>query len=71
MLNDHLLGKAPLRVRHRSPLPAGTTSLDYKAANVELGNPVAMGILNPAKVIRLALKNAASIAGLVIATEQW
>ena len=65
------LCKALLSVRRRCPLPAGTTSLDYKAANVELGNPVAMGILNPAKVIRLALKNAASIAGLVIATEQW
>ena len=30
---------------------------------------IAMGILDPAKVVRIALQNAASVAGLMITTE--
>ncbi|MDD3651733.1 chaperonin GroEL [Immundisolibacter sp.] len=41
----------------------------YNAGAGEFGDMVAMGILDPAKVTRVALQNAASIAGLLITTE--
>ena len=41
----------------------------YNAATGEYGDMVAMGILDPTKVTRSALQNAASIAGLIITTE--
>jgi len=41
----------------------------YNAANDEFGDMVAMGILDPTKVTRSALQNAASIAALMITTE--
>jgi chaperonin GroEL len=47
----------------------GTGNFGYNAANGEYGDMVAMGILDPTKVTRYALQNAASIAGLMITTE--
>jgi chaperonin GroEL len=47
----------------------GKGSFGYNAANGEFGDMVAMGILDPTKVTRTALQNAASIAGLMITTE--
>ena len=41
----------------------------YNAATDEYGDMVAMGILDPTKVVRSALQNAASVAGLMITTE--
>jgi len=41
----------------------------YNAANGEYGDMVDMGILDPTKVTRSALQNAASVAGLMITTE--
>ena len=41
----------------------------YNAATGEYGDMVAMGILDPTKVTRTALQNAASVAGLLITTE--
>ncbi|MEZ5551502.1 MAG: chaperonin GroEL [Pseudomonadales bacterium] len=41
----------------------------YNAATDEYGDLVAMGIIDPAKVVRTALQSAASIAGLMITTE--
>jgi len=41
----------------------------YNAATGEYGDMVAMGILDPTKVTRSALQNAASVAGLMITTE--
>ncbi len=41
----------------------------YNAASEEYGDMVAMGILDPTKVTRSALQNAASVAGLMITTE--
>ncbi|MCZ6487437.1 MAG: chaperonin GroEL, partial [Gammaproteobacteria bacterium] len=41
----------------------------YNAATGEYGDMIAMGILDPTKVARSALQNAASIAGLLITTE--
>ncbi len=41
----------------------------YNAATDEYGDMIDMGILDPTKVARAALQNAASIAGLMITTE--
>ena len=41
----------------------------YNAATEEYGDMIAMGILDPTKVTRAALQNAASISGLIITTE--
>ena len=41
----------------------------YNAATGEYGDMMAMGILDPTKVARVALQNAGSIAGLMITTE--
>ncbi|AOX26633.1 chaperonin GroEL [Pseudomonas aeruginosa] len=48
---------------------AGKGNYGYNAANGEYGDMVAFGILDPTKVTRTALQNAASIAGLMITTE--
>ena len=48
---------------------AGKGNYGYNAANGEYGDMVEFGILDPTKVTRTALQNAASIAGLVITTE--
>ena len=47
----------------------GTGNFGYNVATGEYGDMVAMGILDPAKVTRSALQNAASVAGLMITTE--
>ncbi|OGT30638.1 MAG: chaperonin GroL [Gammaproteobacteria bacterium RIFCSPHIGHO2_12_FULL_35_23] len=41
----------------------------YNAATGEYGDMIAMGILDPTKVTRTALQNAASIAGLMLTTQ--
>ena len=41
----------------------------YNAATGEYGDMIEMGILDPTKVTRTALQNAASVAGLIITTE--
>ena len=41
----------------------------YNAANDTYGDMVAMGVLDPTKVTRSALQNAASIAGLMLTTD--
>ena len=41
----------------------------FNAQTAEYGDMIAMGILDPTKVVRVALQNAASIAGLMITTE--
>jgi chaperonin GroEL len=47
----------------------GEGNYGYNAANGEYGDLVEMGILDPTKVTRSALQNAASVAGLMITTE--
>ncbi|GMU45087.1 MAG: chaperonin GroEL [Xanthomonadales bacterium PRO6] len=47
----------------------GSGNFGYNAATGEFGDMVEMGILDPTKVTRYALQNAASIAGLMITTE--
>jgi len=41
----------------------------FNAETGEYGDMVKMGVIDPAKVTRLALQNAASIAGLMLTTE--
>ena len=48
---------------------AGKGNFGFNAATEEYGDLVAMGILDPTKVVRTALQNASSIAGLMITTE--
>ncbi|WP_350562425.1 chaperonin GroEL [Psychrobacter sp. CAL346-MNA-CIBAN-0220] len=47
----------------------GTGNYGYNAATGVYGDMLEMGILDPAKVARSALENAASIAGLMLTTE--
>ena len=46
----------------------GTGSYGYNAASSEYGDMLAMGVVDPTKVTRTALQNAASIAGLMLTT---
>ncbi len=46
-----------------------TGSFGYNAGNGEFGDMIEMGVLDPAKVSRVALQNAASIAGLMLTTD--
>ncbi|TVQ87857.1 MAG: chaperonin GroEL [Chromatiaceae bacterium] len=47
----------------------GEGSFGYDAATGEYGDMIELGILDPTKVTRTALQNAASVAGLMITTE--
>jgi chaperonin GroEL len=47
----------------------GEGNFGYNAASDEYGDLVRMGVLDPCKVTRTALQNAASIAGLILTTE--
>jgi chaperonin GroEL len=47
----------------------GKGNYGYNAATGEYGDMIEMGILDPTKVTRLALQNAASVAGLLLTTE--
>ena len=47
----------------------GKGSFGYNAATGEFGDMLEAGILDPTKVTRLALQNAASVAGLLLTTE--
>jgi len=47
----------------------GEGNFGYNAATGEYGDLVKMGVLDPCKVTRAALQNAASIAGLILTTD--
>ena len=47
----------------------GKGNVGYNAATGEYGDLVEMGVLDPTKVTRYALQNAASIAGLILTTD--
>ncbi len=47
----------------------GAGNFGYNAATNVFGDMVAMGVLDPCKVTRSALQNAASIAGLILTTD--
>ncbi|MFC4726688.1 chaperonin GroEL [Coralloluteibacterium thermophilus] len=60
-------GEEPSVILNR--VKEGSGNFGYNAANGEFGDMVEFGILDPTKVTRTALQNAASIAGLMITTE--
>jgi len=47
----------------------GSGNFGYNAANGSYGDLVASGVLDPTKVTRSALQNAASVAGLILTTD--
>lgn len=47
----------------------GQGTFGYNASTGEYGDLVAMGVLDPTKVTRSALQNAASVAGLILTTD--
>jgi chaperonin GroEL len=50
-------------------IAAGSGNFGYNAASGEYGDLVGMGVLDPCKVTRTALQNAASIASLILTTD--
>ncbi|MBX5155316.1 chaperonin GroEL [Rhizobium lentis] len=48
---------------------SNTDNFGYNAQTSEYGDMIAMGIVDPVKVVRTALQNAASVAGLLVTTE--
>jgi chaperonin GroEL len=47
----------------------GSGDFGYNAATGEYGQLLAMGVIDPVRVVRSALQNAASVAGLMLTTE--
>src|SRR6185436_6790447 len=47
----------------------GKGSFGFNAATSKYGDLVAEGVIDPVKVVRSALQNAASVAGLMLTTE--
>jgi len=52
-----------------SKVREGKGNFGYNASNGEYGDMVELGIIDPTKVTRYALQNAASVAGLMVTTE--
>ena len=50
-------------------LEKGQDNFGYNAQTGEYGDMIAMGIVDPVKVVRTALQDAASVASLLITTE--
>jgi chaperonin GroEL len=50
-------------------LEKNTDDFGYNAQTGEYGDMIAMGIIDPVKVVRTALQDAASVAGLLVTTE--
>ena len=46
-----------------------SATFGYNAQTEEYGDLVSQGVIDPAKVVRTALQDAASVAGLLITTE--
>lgn len=61
-------GDEPPVVLHRI-VAAAEPGFGFNAATREYGDLMVMGVIDPAKVTRLALQNAGSIAGLVLTTD--
>jgi chaperonin GroEL len=58
------------RLRHHVPrLPTSTANHGFNAKSGEYEDLIAAGVIDPVKVTRAALRNAASIAALVLTTE--
>ena len=60
-------GEEPSVVVNR--VQEGQGNFGYNALTAEYGDMVQMGVLDPCKVTRTGLQNAASIAGLILTTD--
>jgi chaperonin GroEL len=63
---------AAVTIQHQvcfNAVKAGKGAYGYNAGTGEYGDMLEEGILDPAKVTRLAPQNAASVAGLLLTTE--
>lgn len=60
-------GKEPAVIINKVKL--GTANFGYNAATDEYGDMIELGIIDPTKVTRTALQQAASVAGMLITTE--
>jgi len=47
----------------------GANNFGFNAATGEYGDLIAQGVIDPVKVVRTALQNAASVSGLLLTTE--
>jgi chaperonin GroEL len=47
----------------------GKGNFGYNAQTAEFGDLVQMGVIDPTKVVRFALQNASSVAGLMLTTD--
>ena len=65
----HRCQRRPRRCGHRAGVEAATGSNGFNAATGEMVDLIDAGVIDPAKVTRAALQNAASIAGLLLTTE--
>jgi chaperonin GroEL len=50
-------------------MDANKAAYGYDAQNDKYGDLIKMGIVDPVKVVRIALQDAASVAGLLVTTE--
>ena len=48
---------------------AAGSAYGFNAATLQFGNLMDMGVIDPAKVTRLALQNAASVAAMILTTD--
>ena len=53
----------------KNVMDSSQTNYGFNAATRTYGNMLDMGVIDPAKVTRLALQNAGSIASLILATD--
>jgi chaperonin GroEL len=55
----------------KDKVASGKGDFGFNAENRAYGNLIGLGIIDPAKVVRVALQNASSIAGLMLTTEEF
>ncbi|HMA37726.1 MAG TPA: chaperonin GroEL [Chloroflexia bacterium] len=62
-------GSVVVEAVRRKAIEQKNSSIGYNVLSGEYGDMVAQGIIDPAKVTRSAVENAASIAGMILTTE--
>jgi chaperonin GroEL len=68
-INAGAEGEAIIETVRRGQHAHGDQSYGYNVLTGEFGSMLALGVVDPVKVTRLALLNAASVAGLLLTTE--
>src|SRR3546814_15858967 len=64
-----MIRRPPRSTRTDTLFPYTTLFRSYDAQSGSYGNLVKAGVIDPTKVVRTALQNAASVGGLLITTE--